>query len=518
MGEYERGSTAVVNAYIAPKVTSYLSALDEQLRQLGLPRSLLLLQSNGGAVSVDAGRDAAGDAGPVRPGRRRRRAEGLRRAGRGGQPDLDGDRRHQLRRHGDGKRRGAGRRRAHRSTAITSPRRRSKSTPSARAAAPSPGSTMRACCMSARRAPARGPDRPPTGWAASNPTVTDAQLVLGRLRPGPLAGGAVTLDGALARQAVETKLAKPLGLSVEDAAAGVIRLLEQNLLHAVERLSIERGHNPATFTLVAAGGAGPMHGADVARALGCRRALLPRAAGAFCAHGHAAVRRAAGLSAGLPGRSRQGRPRRPRRGLRRARGARPRALAARVRAADSAIEREVDLRYDGQQWPVRVALDGAASTPPRRARPSRPSISACSATSSPAAGSTSPRCASSAAAGSTGRRPPRARRRPRRPTPREKRKVWIDPAHGWRDVPVYDGADLRPGCTLRRSAADRGTHHHRLRRPARPARGRSRATTSWFTSEPTHEHCDDAIPSRSIPSPWRWCRTGSTTSRTRWAG
>src|SRR5262249_21890165 len=53
MGEYERSSTAVVNAYIAPKVTGYLSALDEQLRQLGLPRSLLLLQSNGGAVSVD---------------------------------------------------------------------------------------------------------------------------------------------------------------------------------------------------------------------------------------------------------------------------------------------------------------------------------------------------------------------------------------------------------------------------------------------------------------------------------
>ena len=52
-GEYERSSTAVVNAYIAPKVTSYLSALDQQLRQLGLPRSLLLLQSNGGAVSVD---------------------------------------------------------------------------------------------------------------------------------------------------------------------------------------------------------------------------------------------------------------------------------------------------------------------------------------------------------------------------------------------------------------------------------------------------------------------------------
>src|SRR6185369_11795932 len=53
MGEYERGSTAVVNAYIAPKVAGYLQALDRQLRQLGLPHALLLLQSNGGAVSVD---------------------------------------------------------------------------------------------------------------------------------------------------------------------------------------------------------------------------------------------------------------------------------------------------------------------------------------------------------------------------------------------------------------------------------------------------------------------------------
>ena len=112
MGEYERGSTAVVNAYIAPKVTSYLSALDAQLRQLGLPRSLLLLQSNGGAVSVEqvaTGRSMLVLSGPAAgvgalkgcaaPGERR-------------QPDLDGDRRHQLRRHGDGQGRGAGRRRA----------------------------------------------------------------------------------------------------------------------------------------------------------------------------------------------------------------------------------------------------------------------------------------------------------------------------------------------------------------------------------------------------------------------
>ena len=283
MGEYERSSTAVVNAYIAPKVTSYLGALDQQLRQLGLPRSLLLLQSNGGAVSVDqvASRPvmlvlsgpAAGVGalkGCAAPGE----AANLISMEIGGtscdvmvmakgqvpvadELVIDG---YHL------------------------------TTPSVEIHTVGAGGGAIAWVDDAgllhvgpQGAGAR-PGPAAYGLGGENPTVTDAQLVLGRLRPGPLAGG-VTLDGKLARQAIETKLAKPLGLSVEDAASGVIRLLEQNLLHAVERLSIERGHNPATFTLVAAGGAGPMHGAEVARALGCKRALLPRAAGAFCAMG-----------------------------------------------------------------------------------------------------------------------------------------------------------------------------------------------------------------------------------------
>ena len=391
MGEYERSSTAVVNAYIAPKVTSYLSALDQQLRQLGLPRSLLLLQSNGGAVSVEPGRQPPGDAGPVGSGGRRRRAQGLRGAGRGGQPDLDGDRRHQLRRHGDGQGRGAGRRRARRSTAITSPRRRSRSTPSAPAAAPSPGSTPPACCMSARKAPARDPGPRPTGWAASSrPSPTPSSCSAG-CGPGPLAGGAVTLDGRLARQAIENKLAQPLGLSVEEAAAGVIRLLEQNLLHAVERLSIERGHNPATFTLVAAGGAGPMHGADVARALGCKRALLPRAAGAFCALGmlQSDVRQdylqvfLADLDKVDRAASRQA-SRSSRRAPARRWPAKASATPMRRSSASSTCATTASNgRCESRSAP--------ASTRRPPGRPSKPSISGCSATSSPAAASTSPR-------------------------------------------------------------------------------------------------------------------------------
>ena len=285
------------------------------------------------------------------------------------------------------------------------------------------------------------------GLGGENPTVTDAQLVLGRLRPGPLAGG-VTLDGRLARQAIETKLAKPLGLSVEDAASGVIRLLEQNLLHAVERLSIERGHNPATFTLVAAGGAGPMHGAEVARALGCKRALLPRAAGAFCAMGmlQSDVRQdymhvfladldtvdRTSLEAGFA------------------------ELEARAREAlgregfangSAALSREIDLRYDGQQWPVRVALgaafDAAAARQQFEAEHQRLfghiqpggklGITALRVIGRGLLDWTPPKAPSPQASA---------------PKPRERRKVWIDPAHGWHDVPVYDGADLRPGCKL----------------------------------------------------------------------
>ena len=208
--------------------------------------------------------------------------------------------------------------------------------------------------------------------------MTDAQLVLGRLRPGPLAGGAVTLDGALAREAIETKLAKPLGLSVEEAAAGVIRLLEQNLLHAVERLSIERGHNPATFTLVAAGGAGPMHGATVARALGCQRALLPRASGAFCAMGmlQSDVRQdylkvfLADLDKVEPRRARSGSSR-----------ASSEALAARLDADALQSSASSTCATRASNGRCGSALDGL-DTDGRARQASRPSTSAFTATSS----------------------------------------------------------------------------------------------------------------------------------------
>lgn len=447
MGEYERGSTAVVNAYVAPKVTRYLKALDARLRELGLPRSLLMLQSNGGAVSVAevASRPVmlvlSGPAAAVGALKGCAPSDDLPNfismeiggtscdvmvMAKGQVPVSDElviDGYHLTVPSVEIHTVGAG------GGTIASVDSAGLLTVGPRGAGAQPGPAA-------------------YGLGGEEPTVTDAQLVLGRLREGKLAGGAVKLDLELARRAIENKLARPLGLSVEDAAAGVIRLLEQNLLHAVERLSIERGHNPGDFTLVAAGGAGPMHGAAVARALGCKRALLPRAAGAFCAMGTLEsdvrqdylqvfvadldkVERSA-LEAGfvqLEARARD-------------------ALSRQGFVDKSAIQREIDLRYVGQQWSVRIDLnenrfDETAARQSFEAEHQR------------LFGHIQPGGRLEITALRVVGRgsldwSPRPIREPQQkpPVPRQKRSVWIDSTCGWRDIPVYDGEDLRLGCKL----------------------------------------------------------------------
>ena len=123
------------------------------------------------------------------------------------------------------------------------------------------------------------------GRGGSEATTTDALVVLGRMRSGPIGDGSVTIDAGRARAACAVRVAGPLGLDAEEAAIGIVQLLEQNLLHAVEEISVKRGLDPARYTLIAAGGAGPMHGATVGRMLGCRAVYVPRHAGAFCALG-----------------------------------------------------------------------------------------------------------------------------------------------------------------------------------------------------------------------------------------
>ena len=122
------------------------------------------------------------------------------------------------------------------------------------------------------------------GLGGAEPTVTDANLVLGYLNPGYFAGGSMALDAGAARRAIQ-KLAHPLGLSLEGAAWGIHQMVTANMELATRVVSIERGRDPRDLTFIAFGGAGPLHGCRLARALGMPRTILPAAAGVTAALG-----------------------------------------------------------------------------------------------------------------------------------------------------------------------------------------------------------------------------------------
>jgi N-methylhydantoinase A/oxoprolinase/acetone carboxylase beta subunit len=117
------------------------------------------------------------------------------------------------------------------------------------------------------------------------PTVTDANLVLGYLNPDEFAGGAMRLDPAAARRAIEAQVARPLGLGLAEAAWGVHLVVNSNMELATRVVSIERGRDPRDLTLIAFGGSGPVHGCRLAQALRIPRVILPAAAGVTAALG-----------------------------------------------------------------------------------------------------------------------------------------------------------------------------------------------------------------------------------------
>src|SRR5436190_472765 len=122
------------------------------------------------------------------------------------------------------------------------------------------------------------------GRGGQEATVTDANLVLGRLSPRGLLGGGMALDEGLARNAI-APLANRLGFSIERTAHGMLGIVVANMVRAIRAVSVERGHDPRAFALLPFGGAGPLHATDVARSLGIRRSLVPLAPGILCAQG-----------------------------------------------------------------------------------------------------------------------------------------------------------------------------------------------------------------------------------------
>jgi N-methylhydantoinase A len=123
------------------------------------------------------------------------------------------------------------------------------------------------------------------GRGGTRPTATDANVVLGRFGPDTRLGGEMTLDAEASERAIHDAIAKPLGLDVVSAAAGILRVTHANIVRGIRVVSIERGHDPRDFALVPFGGAGPMHGTPVAKELRIPRLLIPPAPGILCALG-----------------------------------------------------------------------------------------------------------------------------------------------------------------------------------------------------------------------------------------
>ncbi len=123
------------------------------------------------------------------------------------------------------------------------------------------------------------------GRGGTEPTLTDALLVLGYLDERTLGGGVITLDRGRAREALHRVIAGPLGRSVEEAAHGVLQLAVATMTRAVKAVTTYRGRDPRDFALCAFGGNGPLTGVEIARALGIRQVLVPPSPGVFSALG-----------------------------------------------------------------------------------------------------------------------------------------------------------------------------------------------------------------------------------------
>jgi N-methylhydantoinase A len=200
------------------------------------------------------------------------------------------------------------------------------------------------------------------GRGGTSPTVTDANLVLGRLRPEAFLGGRLVLDAAAARAAL-APLARAMGRGLEEAALGVVRVANEHMARALRVISVQRGVDPRGLTLVSFGGAGGLHVCALADALGMTSALVPVHAGVLSALGMLATapgrrlsRTRLGLLATLPAEEiaaafaaleQEGRA-----GL----------VADGVAAEDITAGRAADLRYQGQSYTLEVPWTDPAGT------------------------------------------------------------------------------------------------------------------------------------------------------------
>jgi N-methylhydantoinase A len=186
------------------------------------------------------------------------------------------------------------------------------------------------------------------GNQSEQPTNTDANVVLGRLGES-LVGGAMRLDRTAAEKAIRSKIAEPLGFSVEEAARAIIRVANANMSDAVRLISLRRGYDPRDFALVVFGGAGPLHGAELARELSIPTVLVPPTPGIWSALGCLQVDIRHDLSVMLLGSASEVDPNEVEsRFAELEEEARDLLAAEGVSPEEMTLERSIDMRYLGQ--------------------------------------------------------------------------------------------------------------------------------------------------------------------------
>jgi N-methylhydantoinase A len=295
--EYERTSTTVINAYVMPIVATYLRALRKGLDAAGIPARLLLMQSNGGLTTDRAAADKpmniieSGPAGGVVGAGKVAEAKGLEKIitfDMGGTTAkasmVEGGHIMRAQEQSVGAGIMAG------SRLMTGAGYVCK-VPAIDLAEIGAGGGSHvwidkggALQIGPESAGAR-PGPVCYGLGGTVPTVTDANVVLGYINPRHLVGGALKIDAEMARATLEQTIAKPLGLSVEQAALGAHRIAASNMIRAIRAVSTERGRDPREFALFAFGGNGPLFAAGLASALGMKRIVVPPSAGLFSSFG-----------------------------------------------------------------------------------------------------------------------------------------------------------------------------------------------------------------------------------------
>jgi N-methylhydantoinase A len=293
--EYPRTSTAVVNAVLAPRVAPYLSRLEERLRDEGVVNDLHLMTSSGGIITsgvakrlpvhlVESGPaagviGAAFVAGTLKDQELGRRILALDIGGTTAKVSLVDDGMPALAEEFE-------------VGTIALP----SSTSSKGLGYPvkmpvinlveigAGGGSI--AYVDSGGALAVGPDSAGAvpgpacyGKGGQHPTITDANLVLGRINPDYFLGGAITAYPELSRKAIEQFLAGPLGLDIEAAARAVIDIANAKMVAALQLISVKRGIDPRDYAIVPSGGAGPMHAAAIARELGARTVIIPATPG-----------------------------------------------------------------------------------------------------------------------------------------------------------------------------------------------------------------------------------------------